>query len=105
MGAKLTQLSQITIATAGTAQALAASAGTRTPSIVITADPSNVGDIYVGDASVDGDNAAIILEAGDTAVIDGKTLGGNGDYIDLSNVYLDASISGEKVRAGYIADA
>lgn len=80
---------QKTVATAGTAEALAAS--TTVKSVVIKALYSNTGTVYVGDSSVSS-TTGIELAAGDSVAL---------EIDDLSKIYLDVSVSGEGVS--YIA--
>ncbi len=71
-----------TVTTAGTPVALGAS--TAIKSVLIQADPSNTGLIYVGNAS----SQSIELSASDIYTI---------DIDNLSKVYIDSSVNGEGV--------
>lgn len=78
------------VATAGTAEALV-SASTPCAWVVITAAPANTGNITVGDSNV---VAAADAEAGVTlAAGDSLTL----PVLDLSIVFIDATVSGDEV--------
>ena len=81
---------QKTVASAGTAEALAAS--TTCVSITMKALLTNTGSVYVGDSSVDSSNG-FILAAGDALAL---------DISDLATIYLDADVNGEGVSFIYL---
>lgn len=89
------------------------SAGTRVPLsatslkvsyLLIQKHESNVGVIYIGDSTVDSTNGIVIgsslpslvMSADDTEADEDKA------YFDLSEIYIDAGSSGDKVRLAYI---
>ena len=78
-----------TVTTAGTAEALVA-ASQRVSSVTVVAKASNTGSVYVGGSDVasttnDG------LAPGDSMEIPSH------NYLDLVNIFVDVSISGEGV--------
>lgn len=76
-----------TVTTSGTAEALGASLAIK--SAYLRAPESNIGDIYVGDSSVDKTTSQqLILEPGDYASL---------DIANRSTIYLDAGTNGEGV--------
>lgn len=82
-----------TVATAGTAEALAAS--TAVKYVVITAETDNTGVICVGSSTVVAALATrrgIPLEAGDSTVI---------PIDDLADVYIDTTVNGDGVTYVY----
>jgi hypothetical protein len=81
------------VATAGTAEALAAS--TAVKMVTVQAELSNTGVITIGTTTVDAaepTRTGIALEAGDTITL---------DLDDLAKVYIDATVNGEGVTFVY----
>ena len=79
------------VTTAGTAVALAAA--TPCTSVLIQAKRSNGGRIYVGGSTIaNDDTGGVFLETGDVMSI---------DTTDLSNIYLNSTVSGEGVTYIY----
>lgn len=101
MARKFTPLARITVAAAGTRQAVSASV-IYSPSVLITADSTNTGIIYVGDSSVSSTQGEE-LAAGQSMAIEGEWVGGTQGEVLLSDLYVDASVSGDKVRVSYLA--
>lgn len=79
------------VTTAGTQVALAATAPA--VQVIVVANPSNTGNIYVGDSTVSSANG-IILEAGDSLTI---------AIDDIAKVYIDSDVNLEGVRFAYTA--
>jgi len=77
-----------TITTAGTQLALNAS--TRVKSVVIIAKSANVGQVYVGDSTVD-NTINDGLDAGESLSIEAL------DWMDLADIFLDVDTNGEGV--------
>lgn len=84
--------------TAGSPLALSASSRTAT-SVIIQADPDNVGNVYVGDVGVTGTNcfklkpgAALEINADDSAADEDIVV------VDLMDIFVDGSITGDKVN-------
>lgn len=70
--------------------------------IVLQANSSNTGKIYVGDSTVTSSNG-IELSAGDSLTISPQSINGGSDTeINLTDVYIDAQVSGESVRVHYL---
>lgn len=76
---------QKTVATAGTAEALAASTACKW--VIVKALTSNTGNVYVGNSSVSSSNG-YILEPGEAISL---------DVDDLATVYIDVDTNGEGV--------
>lgn len=91
---------QVTVTTAGTRVQLSAVA-TRVTSVTIQALPANTGVIYVGDDSVDSTHTVAILAASQSTVISGDLDGFGTQELLLSDIYLDSSVSGEKIAFSY----
>ena len=98
------QLARITVAAAGTAQPLSATKLIAS-SVIIQADHDNTGLIYVGDEDVDSTHTLAVLEAGDALEIDSELFDGNGQQYNLGQIYVDASVSSDKVRVGYTEES
>jgi hypothetical protein len=84
-----------TVATAGTAEALAASTACR--SVIITAETDNTGIIVVGGSTVVASlstRRGTPLSAGESVAI---------DIDNLSKVYLDTTVNGDGVTYTYLA--
>lgn len=100
MAVKLTGLAQVTVATAGTEQALSATA-TPVMSVTIQALPGNTGNIYVGDSAVDSTHGFVITP-GSSIEITAPLMGRASEQLILSDIYVDAATNGDKVVYGYI---
>ena len=94
------QLARITVAAAGTRQQVS-STRIIASSVLIQADHDNTGKIYVGDSAVSATRTLAVLEAGESVEIDSEVFNGRGQQYDLSQIYVDASVSADKVRVGY----
>ena len=95
MGIKAITTFHKTVASAGTAEALAANAGVH-QFVTVRALLSNTGDVYLGDASVDA-NSGFVLDAGEEL----KFSFDEGDGIDIDALYIDVDTNGEGVSVMY----
>lgn len=102
MSIKLFTLPQVTVTTAGTRVQIS-STDTAVTTVLIQADPSNTGRIYVGDSNVASNRAAAVLEADASFSITADASGRSGweEYI-LSDFYLDSSANGDKAYISYV---
>lgn len=102
MSIKLFTAPQKTVTTAGT-RVQVSTTDTVITSLVIQADPTNTGKIYVGDSSVSSTQASAALAAGQAFTIDPDASGRSGqeEYV-LSDFWIDSSVSGEKAYISYI---
>lgn len=96
---RLKTLAAKTVTTAGTQVPLSATT-LKARMIVVQADPSNAGNVFLGDSSVDSTNG-IVLEPGESysyAVT--ETI----PYLelDLNAIYVDAATNADKVRIQYL---
>lgn len=89
---------QKTVTTAGT-RVQASATSIFTPDVTVQALASNTGVIYVGDVTVSS-TAGIALTAGQSVSFSIEPAG-LGNDIDLSLVYLDSSVNGEKANVMY----
>jgi hypothetical protein len=100
MAVRFKGLGYVVVTTAGTAVPISS-----TPIISagcsIRALPSNTGVIYVGGADLNSLTRGAELGAGDAIEIVGPQIGGTEEEIDLSQIYVDASVSGEQVIVNY----
>lgn len=65
-------------------------------SVIITAESSNSGNIYIGDSTTDA-NKGIPIEPGNTLAIDSPPES-RWSELDLSDIYIFTSSSGNKAR-------
>lgn len=84
---------QKTVATAGSAEVLAA-ASTAIKAVAIKALPTNTGKVYVGDSGVSSANGFVL------SVNEGVCL----DVDNLQDIYLDVSVNGEGASYVYISE-
>lgn len=102
MSIKVFTQARITVATAGTRQQVTATP-TDVTTAVFTADPANTGIIYVGDDAVSATRSALVLQKGQAgAISDDESGRAGGEEFVLSDFYVDASVSGDKVYVSYI---
>ncbi len=97
MAQKLTQLAQTTVTTAGTRVQLNSGTSFRTASVQVQAAYTNSGYVYVGDSSVSS-TVGIALAPGDCVCIEGE----EGQYVDIADIYVDASVNSSKVNVSYL---
>lgn len=88
------------VAAAGTAEALVTDK-LLTYSVSIQAEPTNTGNMFIGDVNVDSANG-IVLAPGQSVSIPGPEIHGMQYEIDLAQVYVDAATSGDEVRFIYL---
>ena len=74
-----------------------------TPYLVVSAEVSNTGNIYIGDFNVSATNAFCELAAGQKVELDLEEIGMKG-YFDLSKIWLAASIDTEGAYVGYLLE-
>lgn len=99
------QVSTITVTTAGTRTQIV-SATTYVVAVYIEALKTNTGVMYVGDSAVSSTkySSALAAGAGFGIAIQGYgrvSSSGGGPELQLNSLYLDASVSGEKVNVTY----
>lgn len=69
--------------------------------VVVRGEAGNTGHIYVGTVTVSS-SVGLHLKVGDMPVeLDPGLVNGHQDMINLKNMYVDASVSGEKVSFLY----
>lgn len=96
------------VTTAGTGEQLT-TADIETPAVLIQAEVSNTGQIYVGDSQVNysATDASIItgveLDSGDSISFDIADCGEDA-AINLSGIWLDAGVSGDGVWVTYLQE-
>lgn len=95
----LSTLVEVTVAAAGTAEPLAATPTERT-SVVIQARQSNVGDVYIGDSTVDATNGVVLNSSNPTMTISVDDTFADEDraVLDLADIYVNADNNGDGVR-------
>lgn len=100
MAAKLTQLADFTIDTAGSRETLSATS-VRVISVIIAANKSNVGKVYVGDSAV-ASGVGQELSPGEALSIDAGSRFNHSETLDLADIYVDTETNGNKVKVSYI---
>ena len=90
-----------TVTTAGTQVQLTTS-DIRVPAIIIQAERSNTGYIYIGDSEVSSSNYGVDLGAADSQTITSQTFGLAGATISLKDIWIDASVSTDGVSVLYL---
>ncbi len=105
MASQLKTLAEVNLTAAGTAQQITATV-TEVEAVVINAGNSNSGVIFVGDSNVSSTRYAARLAAGERVSIDaGGVGGGNSDFLDMSEIYIDGDTTNDDVYIGYIQKA
>jgi hypothetical protein len=99
---KVQFLEDVTVASAGTRVQVTTNKDLAVKAIIFQSDPDNDSDevIYVGDSTVAA-NKGFALLPGETAVFSVKALGSNNDSLNVSDFWVDASASGQKVKVAY----
>lgn len=97
----LKTLSQPSLTSAGTAQAI--TAGTETArSIIIYASKSNTGAVYIGSSDASSKLATgINLAPGEAYAFDGDNANGTMKMIQLSSIFFDGATTGNKLVVQY----
>lgn len=100
MAQKLNTGAVITVAAAGTAVTISA---TEIPvtSVIIEADASNTGNIYIGDSSVDATNG-ITAVPGESINVSTDDIPRQADEFILSDIFVDADTNDNKARIAYV---
>lgn len=95
----------LTVTAAGTAEQCTSDTDIKPSSIYFEADKDNTGDIYIGVSDVDSDEYITKLEAGEGFSFDpdAEVMNSSRDEANfqLSDFYVDSSVSGEKVQMTY----
>jgi hypothetical protein len=98
---KLFTLADITVAAAATRQQVTATS-TRVTSIVFQGPAANTGAVYVGDSNVAAARG-IEIPKGTSITVTADLLGRpGGEEFDLSDFYVDAATTGDKVKVSYV---
>lgn len=74
----------------------------KVPAVLITAERSNTGYVYVGDKEVSSSNYGADLRAGDSIRISSKEYGWADAKILLKEIWIDVSVSGDGVSVMYL---
>ena len=102
---KLTTRAAVTVTTGGTPVALFVAPYPKVSKIYLRGDKDNSGDIYVGDADVlaSTERGAFRLDANVECIIEaGPTHGGGAGLLNVEDIFVDATSSGDKVCLSYI---
>lgn len=87
--------------TAGTRERLT-QADIKSPSVVIQAEVSNTGQIYVGDDQVAAAKTGIELDSGDAVTLTAPSMGSALSMVSLRDIWLDSSVSTDGVWVTYL---
>lgn len=99
MATNFKHLSTQTLTSGGTAQAVS-STSVKVQSVLIQADLTNAGKVYIGHSTVSSTNG-LELSAGDAITITAPEVGkGGSDSFDLTDIYWDGT-TGYKIRVAY----
>lgn len=101
---KLTKLGIVTVTTAGTeVKMFGAGPYKKISKIYVRALTANTGDMYIGDVNVDAaTQVGIRLDSDQVYEISaGEGSNGGSLLLDVNNIYVDATVSGEKVSVTY----
>ncbi len=102
MSVKLNAATQKTVTTAGTRVQISTSA-TEITTLVVQADPTNTGYVYVGDSAVSSTVAFAALAAGQAFALSQDPSGrAGGEELVLSDYWIDSSVSGAKAYVSHI---
>jgi hypothetical protein len=100
MAVRYVGLGYVTVTTAGTPAQVSAQ-HIVTPGCLIEAAPTNSGNIYVGDSTLDATHRGCELTPGSSIEIVGPNIGGSEEEIDLFDLWVDSSANGDKVIVSY----
>lgn len=95
----------LTVTTAGTRVQCTADTGERPTAIYFEAAKTNTGNIYIGLVTVSSTVYITCLPAGEGFTLSSPRVGNyrsGSAGIQLSDIYVDASVSGEKVQMSYL---
>ena len=88
------------VATAGTREQLT-TAKLHVPSVIFQAEVSNTGQVYIGNNQVSSTNCIIELDSGETISLSATSFGDASAKWDLTDLWLDVSVSGDGAFVGY----
>ena len=88
-----------TVTTAGTREQLTTS-GKAVPAVIIQAESTNTGIVYVGDNQVSSTNG-IELNANDSITLTNDDMGSSDAKISLKDIWLDVSVGTDGVNVMY----
>lgn len=95
MSAVLISLPEVTVATSGSEQRLAAAAISNVVKVIVSSKSGNTGNAWIGDSDVAvGRGVEIVKGTSMEFFVDGE-------LIDIYNMYVDVATSGDKVGVAY----
>jgi hypothetical protein len=100
MAIKLFSEDTVTIPVAGTRVPISVNA-TAVQSVVIKARDSNIGFVYVGDATVTA-TRAIELSPGESISLSADSLGRGSDEFILSDLWVDSESANNEINVAYV---
>jgi hypothetical protein len=93
-----------TVTTAGTRERLTTS-DLKVPAVLIQAEVSNTGQVYVGDNQVSSSSCGIELDSGDSITLSAASMGWANGQISLKDIWLDVEVSTDGVWCTYLERA
>jgi hypothetical protein len=90
-----------TVTTAATRERLTES-DIKVPAVLLQAEKSNTGAVYIGDNQVSSTNYGVNLAAGDSVTISSKDFGLAAANISLKDIWLDVGVSTDGVSVLYM---
>ena len=96
MSLQLVTIAQVTVATSGTEQRLAAATADKVVRVYVSVPASNTGNAWIGDADVAVGRGVEVLK-GTTQVFEA-----DGNYLDIYNMWADVVTNGDKVNVSYL---
>lgn len=88
--------------TADTTQERLITSNISVPAVLLQAELSNTGYVYVGDSEVSATNYGVCLSAGDVYTLSAEELGWGKSFISMKDVWLDVSVAGDGVSCMYL---
>ena len=91
-----------TVGVAGAQERLTDNDSIKVPAVVLQAESSNTGDVYIGDNECSSTDYGIYLDAGDSVTMSAVDLGMASALISLSDIWLDVGVGGDGVSCMYL---
>lgn len=98
-GPTIKGISTVTVTTAGT-RVQVTSSTIMVESVTIQGHETNTGYIYIGASDV-ASTKGLVVSAKESVTITGEQIRGTTETFDLSDVWIDSSVNGEKARVIY----
>jgi len=100
MAVVIKTLAQVTVATSGSEQRLAAADEQYVVKVILSAPAANTGTVYVGASDVTVNNGIAVIKGTNLEIAAPQ-----GDYLDVKNMYVDAATNGDKINVTVLKKA